>query len=316
MRITWGIAEICLYGIRFRMNWQAISFDWNQTRAFLAVLETGSLSAAARELRQTQPTIGRQITALEAELGVTLFERAGRSLKVTQTGLDLAEHVRVMADAAGRVSMLASGQSQAVEGVVRITASDVFAAYLLPPIVAKLRVLAPKITLDIVATNDISDLVQREADIAVRHVRPDAPDLIARMVHDSKASFYAASSYLARRGKPKDIAALGAHDFVCFGDIPQSISYFAPLGIPVEPSNFRVVSANGLVAWEMVKQGFGISPMSVDVAAMTSGVEQVLPDMEPFFFPTWLVTHRELHTSRRIRLVFDLLAAELPKSMS
>ncbi|MGH1576601.1 LysR family transcriptional regulator [Planktotalea sp.] len=298
------------------MNWQAISFDWNQTRAFLAVVETGSLSAAARALQQTQPTIGRQITALEAELNVTLFERAGRSLVVTQSGLDLAEHVRAMAEAAGRISMVASGQSQAVEGLVRISASDIFAAYLLPRIIAKLRILAPKIIVDVVATNDISNLVQREADIAIRNVRPEQPDLIARLVHDSKAGFYAASSYLDRKGRPADLAALSKHDFVCFGDVETSIGFFVPLGLDLDASNFRVISENGLVAWEMVKEGFGVSPMSVDVARRTPEVEQVLPDMEPILFPTWLVTHRELHTSRRIRMVFDLLAEELPKAMA
>jgi DNA-binding transcriptional LysR family regulator len=192
----------------------------------------------------------------------------------------------------------------------------VFAAYLLPPIIAKLRILAPNITIDVVATNDISNLVQREADIAVRNVRPEQPDLIARLVHESKAGFYAATTYLDRRSRPADRGALSAHDFVCFGNIEHSIGYFTPLGILVEPSNFKVVSTNGLVAWEMVKQGFGISPMSVDVANKTPEVELVLPSMEPIVFPTWLVTHRELHTSRRIRLVFDLLAEELPKCMA
>ena len=298
------------------MNWPAISFDWNQTRAFLAVAEEGSLSSAARVLNQTQPTIGRQITALEEELGVTLFERAGRSIKITQSGLDLVEHVRAMADAAGRLSLAASGLSQDIEGVVRISASDIFAAYLLPSIIGKLRILAPNIIVDVVATNDISNIIQREADIAIRNVRPSQPDLIARLVHETKADFYAATSYLDRRGRPADVAALSNHEFVCFGDVEENIRYFAPLGIHLSAHNFRVISVNGLVAWEMVKQGSGVAPMSVDVANSTPEVERVLPDMLPIVFPTWLVTHRELHTSRRIRLVFDLLAEELPKLMA
>lgn len=298
------------------MNWQAISFDWNQTRAFLAVVESGSLSAAARELRQTQPTIGRQITALETELGVTLFERVGRSLKVTQTGLDLAEHVRAMADAAGRISMMASGQSQAVEGLVRIAASELFAAYLLPPILEKLRSVAPKIDVDIVASNSISDLLQREADVAVRNVRPEQPDLIARLVHESSGQYYAAKSYLNKRGRPKSIADLQEHDFVGFGDAEQMIQHYQQLGVALEPRHFRIGSSNSLVAWELVKQGFGIAPMSVDVARSTPELETLFPDSEAILFPTWLVTHRELHTSKRIRLVFDLLAEELPKHMA
>lgn len=312
----WGIAVFRLCVMQYRMNWQAISFDWNHARAFLAVVEAGSLSGAARLLHQTQPTVGRQITALETELGVTLFERAGRSLKVTQTGLDLAEHVRAMAEGAARISMVASGQSQAVEGLVRIAASELFAAYLLPPILRKLRVLAPKIDIDVVASNSISDLVQREADVAVRNVRPEQPDLIARLVHEASGRFYAAKSYLDKSGRPRRLEDLKAHDFVSFGDTAEMIGHLRQLGIELAASNFKIGSSNSLVAWEMVKQGFGIAPMSVDVARKSPELETLLPDSDPILFPTWLVTHRELHTSRRIRLVFDLLAEELPKHMA
>lgn len=298
------------------MNRQAISFDWNHARAFLAVVEAGSLSAAAVVLQQTQPTIGRQITALEEELGVTLFERAGRSLKITQTGIDLAEHVRAMADAAGHISMVASGQSQAVEGLVRIAASELFAAYLLPPILQKLRSIAPNIDIDVVASNTVSDLIQREADVAVRNVRPTQSDLIARLVHESTGRFYAAQSYLKKRGHPRTFADLQEHDFVGFGTPKLMIGHLRELGLELSESHFKVVSGNSLVAWELVKQGFGIAPMSVDVARASPELVTLLPDSAPISFPTWLVTHRELHTSRKIRLVFDLLAEELPKAMA
>ncbi|MEP5155340.1 LysR family transcriptional regulator [Planktotalea sp.] len=298
------------------MNWQAITFDWTHARAFLAVVEEGSLSAAARVLRQTQPTIGRQVAALEEELNVTLFERSGRSLQVTQTGRDLADHVRAMAEAAGRVSLVASGQSQAIEGMVRITASDLFACHLLPPILHKLRSIAPLIEVDVVATNSVSDLVQREADIAVRNVRPEQPDLVARMIHESKGAFFASKTYLDKRGRPKTLKDLQKHEFVSFGDIDQMLEYYTGFGLDVSREQFKVGSTNGLVAWELVKKGFGICPMSVDVARASTEVEEVLPQMDPILFPTWLVTHRELHTSRRIRLVFDLFAEELPKLMA
>ena len=108
------------------MKWQTVSFDWNQARAFLVTVEEGSLTAAARALGLTQPTLGRQVAALEDSLGVTLFDRVGRSLRLTPSGLELLDHVRSMGDAAGRVSLTASGQSQTVEGQVCITASDLF----------------------------------------------------------------------------------------------------------------------------------------------------------------------------------------------
>lgn len=298
------------------MNWQAISFDWNQTRAFLAVVELGSLSAAARALGQTQPTIGRQVAALEQELGVLLFERAGRSMRPTDAGRELAKEARRMAEAATAMSLLASGQSQSIEGRVRITASDMFSVHLLPPILAKLRALAPRIEIDLVATNDISDLVQREADIAIRHVRPDQPDLIARLVHEAKGHFYAAKAYLDRRARPQTLGDLLQHDFVSFGDKGQMMAYFKDYGIDLATTQFPVGSANGLVAWELVRAGFGIAPMSKDVGDGDPLIEQVLPQMEPITFPVWLVTHRELHTSKRIRMVFDLLAEELPRHMA
>lgn len=298
------------------MNWQSISFDWNQVRAFLATADEGSLSAAAKALGQTQPTIGRQINGLEQTLGVTLFERTGRRLILTQTGAELAEHVRDMALAANRVSMIAAGQSQDVSGKVQVTATDVFALYLLPPVIERLRRIAPGIVVDIVATNNLSDLLQREADIAIRHVRPEQPDLTARLVHNAKANLYAATSYLDRRGRPNSLADLSAHDFVSFGDPAEMITHLAPMGIQVTPDNFKAGSANGLVAWELVRTGVGVGIMSADVARNVSEVE-ILVSKEPLVeFPVWLVTHRELHTSKRIRLVFDTLAEMLPTLMA
>ncbi len=115
------------------MNWTSISFDWNQARSFLAIAEEGSLSSAASALKVTQPTITRHLAGLEAELGVALFERTGRTVALTQTGMELLDHVKGMAANANMMSLAASGKSQTIEGQVRITASDMTAAYLLPP---------------------------------------------------------------------------------------------------------------------------------------------------------------------------------------
>ena len=125
------------------MNWRHIGFDWNHARAFLATAEEGSFSAAARALGVAQPTIGRQIAALEEELGVDLFERVGRAVRPTSVGLDLAEHVRAMRAGAERVALTAAGQAMSLEGAVSIAASEVIAAYLLPPIFARARAAHP-----------------------------------------------------------------------------------------------------------------------------------------------------------------------------
>lgn len=288
-----------------------MSFDWNQVRAFLATVEEGSLSAAARALGQTQPTLGRQVTALEEALGITLFERVGRSLRLTTAGEELVEHVRAMGEAANRISLTASGQSQAIEGRVKITASDLVASIILPPIVAELLRTAPRLQIEIIAANDIQDILRREADIAIRHVRPDQPDLIARLVRENEARFYAARSYLDRMGRPQSIEDLHRFDFIGMGDDEQMFGYYRPMGLHLTTDNIRVSSANFHTTWELARLGMGVVPMEDRMARAYPEMEVVLPSLDPFTFPVWLTTHRELHTSRRIRLVFDHLAEHL-----
>lgn len=293
------------------MNWQHVSFDWNLARAFLATAEEGSLSAAGRALGLTQPTLGRQVSALEDALGVVLFERVGRSLQLTQSGADLLAHVRAMRDAANNLSLSASGQSQTIEGTVVITISDLFSVHLLPPVLKQLRELAPRLHIDVLAVNDIRDLQRREADIAIRHVRPEQPDLIARLIAQMDAHFYASSHYLDRYGRPTTADEMTSHDFISMGDVDEMIAHLSAFGLSLSRENFRVKSENGILAWELVRQGFGIAPMPEIVGERTPGVERLFANVAPVAIPMWLTTHRELHSSRRIRLVFDTLAAHL-----
>jgi DNA-binding transcriptional LysR family regulator len=290
------------------MNWQSVSFDWNQARAFLATAEEGSLSAAARALGQTQPTLGRQVSALEEDLGVTLFERVGRSLSLTQSGLELLDHFRAMGDAASRISLTASGQSQAIEGHVRITATNVMATYYLPAMLKQLREIAPEIEIDVVASNEVRDLTRREADIAIRHVRPEQPDLIAKLVGETSAHFYASTEYLDKHGRPETASDFSDAYFIGFEHPERLLATFDALGLSLTKRNFKLTTASGTMAIELVKHGLGIGVLGREIAALTPGIEPVLPELDPIPVPIWLVTHRELHTSRRIRLVFDLLA--------
>lgn len=287
------------------------SFDWNRMRAFLATAEAGSLSAAARRLGLTQPTLGRQVTALEDELGLILFQRTARSMQLTNAGRDLLAEAQKMGAAAMRISMLAHGRAQSLDGQISVTASDMMSAYVLPDIMLRLRSIAPRLRINVVAANDIRDILKREADIAIRHVRPDQPDLIARLVRDATGHLYASKAYLAARGTPRSVKDLASHDFISFGDDARLIEALAAQGIPVAADNMRSGSTSGITTWELVRRGFGILPMSDDIAAQFPDVVQVLPDHPAITFPIWLVTHRELHTSRRIRLVFDLLAEML-----
>jgi len=294
------------------MNWSSVTFDWNQVRAFLATVELGSLSAAARALGLAQPTLGRQVSGLEEALGTVLFERRGRTLVLTASGRDLLDHVRAMGDAATRISLTASGHSQTIAGQVRISASDVVAAHLLPPILDSLRSDAPGLEIDIVATNAISDLRRREADIAIRHARPDQPDLIARLLRDSWAGLYASRRYIERHGNPTRPQDLNDAAFVGFdADHSRLLAGLNELGLSLSRSNIKLASQSGVVAWEMVRQGLGIGVMMHDIADPCPEIIRLLPDLPVIPVPIWLTTHRELHTSRRIRLVFDHLAAAL-----
>jgi DNA-binding transcriptional LysR family regulator len=301
--------------MHFRMDWRSVTFDWNRARAFLVTAEEGSLSAAARALGMAQPTLGRQVNALEQELGVALFERIGRGLTLTPNGLALVEHVRAMGDAASRVSLTASGQSQSIEGTIRITTTEVYAAYVLPPMIAKLRRLAPGITIEIVASNAVSDLRRREADIAVRNGRPTDLDLIAKKVKDDFAALYAAPAYLDRIGNPDTLAGFSQADFIGFDDNKALLEGLNSLGFSLTGRNFPVLTASHLVHWELVKQGLGVGVMPVRTGDAEPSVRRILPSMDPIEVPVWLVAHRELRTSRRVRLVFDFLIDELSASV-
>ncbi|GAB5458617.1 MAG: LysR family transcriptional regulator [Henriciella sp.] len=293
------------------MNWQAISFDWNQVRAFLATAEEGSLSAAARALGQTQPTLSRQVAALEEELGVTLFERAGRAMALTAAGIELLEHVRVMGDAATRISLSASGQSQAVEGKVVITATDSMAAFHLPPIFRKIRAQAPNIQLEVITSNEVRDLTRREADIAIRHGRPDQPDLIAKLIGETTAHLYATQDYIDTLGPVNTLQDLSNASFIGFDQNPGIVEEFKTHGLHITLDNFKLNSPSGPVMRAFALQDLGICILTRDMEAISERLKPILPDQLSIPVPVWLATHRELHTSRRIRIVYDILAEKL-----
>jgi DNA-binding transcriptional LysR family regulator len=295
--------------MQIRMDWRALAFDWNRTRAFLVTAEEGSLSAAARALGMAQPTLGRQVAALEAELGVALFARTGRGLALTAAGVELLEHVREMGAAAGRVALAAGGRAQAIEGSIAITTSEIYAATLLPPVVARLRHEAPGIEVEIVARNDNVDLRRREADIALRSARPAQPDLIARRIGEDRARLYATPRYLDRIGRPETPEAFAARaEIVGFDTGPRMAEGLAAMGLPVTAGNFPVLTQSHLVQWELARAGVAAAIVPEALGDAAPEVERALPAFAPLAFDVWLVTHEELTTSRRVRLVFDLMA--------
>jgi len=287
-----------------------MSFDWNLAKTFLAVADEGSLSAAARALGQTQPTVSRQIVALEHALSITLFERTGRSVVLTQAGVELLDHVRSMASGANMLSLAASGKSQLIEGQVRVTASELMSAYILPPILKDLSQQAPLLEIDVVADNGVRDLARREADVAIRHARSDQPNLIARRVRDQIMRFYASHAYLQHRGEPTADDFYG-HQIVSFVEADRMLDYLLPVGLNLTRANFRLSSSSQFVALQMARAGLGMIILPDQIAMAFPDLVPVLNGLKAFRVPTWLVAHRELRTSRRIRRVFDHLADKL-----
>jgi len=240
------------------MDWNATQLDWNRIRAFLATAEAGSLSAAARTLGLTQPTLGRQIAALERELGVALFERAGRGLVLTPTAGSLLEHVRTMGEAAGRIALAATGQSQRIEGPIRMTATEACAAHVLPPIIARLRAAYPGTTVEIRATNRTVDLLRREADIAIRNFDPREPELIARKVEKDRGRPYTTPGYLSKLGRPRGWDDLTQAEFVGFGETSDFMESMRASGLHATVRQLPAHVDSQLVHWELVKQREGI----------------------------------------------------------
>jgi DNA-binding transcriptional LysR family regulator len=305
------IDQILYSDMHICMDWRSVKFDWNKARAFLVTAEEGSLSAAARALGMAQPTLGRQVDGLEQELGIILFERVGRGLTLTPSGLELLDHVRDMGEAAGRVSLTALGQSQALEGTICISASETYAAVLLPPIIAKLRKMEPGIQVEIVVANHASDLRRREADIAIRNFRPTEPDLIAKKIGDADAVLYATPDYIAEIGNPTKPYDLRHAEFVNMDHSGMMLKGLNTFGLGLTEANFPLLTENYLVMWELVRQGAAIGILDAYIGDADPVVRRVLPNLEPLVFPIWLVSHRELTTNRRIRMVYDFLAAEL-----
>lgn len=293
------------------MDWRSVKFDWNRARAFLVTAEEGSLSAAARALGLAQPTLGRQVDALEEELGVVLFERVGRGLRLTPTGHELIEHARSMGTAASALSMGAFGQNDAMEGRVTISASDVYAGILLPPILKRLHAAEPRIRVELVASNSASDLLRREADIAVRNFRPTEPDLVARKLRDAGARLYGSPAYLDGLGSLTSAADLARTEIIGLTDTAVMIAQFNRMGAPLGEANFPLRVESFLVMWALVKEGLGLGIIDDRIGDNDPGVRRALPGLAPIPFPVWLVAHREIHRNRRLRFVFDFLVEEL-----
>lgn len=290
-------------------------FDWRLVRSFLATLETGSLLAAARRLRGSQPTIGRHVAELERQLGTPLFERTGRGLTPTAAALAIADAARAMDLAADGLHRAISGHDRKHVGTVRITTSQLAAGYLLPPILTRLRQQEPEIALEIVASNALTNLLRREADIAVRMARPTQSSLIARRIGTVEIGAYAHQDYLLRRGEPKTLAELLSHDLIGDDSDEAVLRQFRAGGYDVTRDHFALRSDDHLVQVEALCAGAGIAFVPTYVAAPRPHLQRLFRRMVFRGPPVWLAVHREIHAAGRIRLVYDHLAAAIGQAL-
>lgn len=285
--------------------------DWTLTRSFLAVAETGSLSAAARQLGLSQPTLGRHIADLETALKVTLFHRRARGLALTDQALTLLPHARAMREAAAQMSLAALGQDRGMEGTVRITASRIVAHHLLPPILADLRAAEPLIQIELVPSDETENLLFRAADIALRMYRPTQLDLIATHLGETKMGLYAATSYVAQYGQPTSPQDLRQHHIVGLDQSDILLRYMERLGFAAQRTDFPVRCDDQIVYWNLVRAGLGIGGMQCMIADPDPMVTRVAAFVQMPALPIWLTAPQALRQTPRIRRVFDFLAATI-----
>lgn len=292
-------------------NANRLNFDWSLIQAFLAVVDHGAVARAAEAIGATQPTLSRQIGALEAEIGAALFTRSARGSVLTVAGAALVEPARQMQNAAHALQLAASGQSQSLRGTVRITASELTSVFLLPPILASLRWKYPDIQLEIVASNAVDNLLEREADIAIRMRKPEQDSLVARHLGALKVGGFASKAYLEQKNLPFSPATMGDFDWIGYDKNPAILNSCRALGIELTRESFAVRSDDQMVCWQAMLSGMGIGFGFVVLARQYPQLVRVLPEDWIKDSDIWLTAPLELRTNPRIRAVYDHLAEHL-----
>ena len=284
--------------------------DWDLFQSLHAVLQAGSLSAAAKSRGLTQPTLGRHIEALEQKLGAPLFLRSPRGLTPTDLALQLEPHLAEMYAAAAAAMRDASGAGDLLKGAIRITASQIMGAEVLPPILGSFRREHPEIDIELVLSNKTEDLSRRDADIAVRMIRPTQGALVARKVGAIGVGFYASSDYLAAHGAPQSLQELSDHCVVGFDREAPALEALADLNLPWEVTRelFAFRSDNDLAQIAAIRAGVGVGACQHQIARR-HGLTPVLSNAFGFELEVWIAMHENLKGNRRMRLMFDHLVA-------
>jgi DNA-binding transcriptional LysR family regulator len=287
-----------------------IAPEWNLYRSFLAVLRTGSLSSAARALSLTQPTLGRHIAELESALGSPLFARSRHGLAPTEAALALKPHAETMEAAADALMRTASGEAREARGVIRLTASEMIGVEVLPPLLAAFRERHPHIAIELHLSNRNQDLLRRDADIAVRMVRPAQSALVARKIGKVAIGLFAHRDYVARHGLPKTLAEVAGHAIIGFDRDARAVRGLQ-LSLGVTRDLFALRTDNDHAQLAALRAGFGIGGAQLGIARRDPALLPVLADEVRFDIDMWLVMHEDLRGLKRARLLFDHLVEGL-----
>jgi DNA-binding transcriptional LysR family regulator len=282
---------------------------WELFRTFLEVVRDGSLSGAARKLALTQPTVGRHIDALEAALGLSLFSRSPQGLTATPAALELVGHAETMAAASAALRRTASSGAQPDRGTVRVAASEMIGCEVLPAILAGFRQSHPGIVLELALSNRNEDLLRRDADIAVRMVRPRQKSLLARRIGKTLIGFYAHRDYLKRYGIPKSVAELEKHCLIGFDQDARSLRSLGPLPQEVTRDHFGFRCDSDLAQFAALRAGVGIGGCQHNIARRFKELVPVLAEDIRFELEIWIAMHEDMKSTARVRMLFDHLAA-------
>jgi len=284
--------------------------SWDFYRSFLAVLQQGSLSAAARELGLTQPTIGRHIDALEQTIGAELFTRSQLGLLPTDAAADLKPYAETLAATTAALLRSASGRRDQVTGTVRISASEVIGIEVLPPILASLQEAYPDLTIELSASDAVEDLLQRQADIAVRMTAPSQEALVIRRIGDIPIGFFAHRRYLERHGTPSALANLSAHRLIGFDRQSAYVRAMTKRYPILDPAGFAFKADSNLAQLAAIRAGMGIGLCQRPLGLANPDLVHLLPEIG-LPLGTWVAMHENLKTSPRCRITFDALVVGL-----
>jgi DNA-binding transcriptional LysR family regulator len=291
-------------------------FDWALLKSFLAVLDAGSLLGAARKLGAQQPTLSRHIAQLEAQLKVPLFERTGRGVTPTAAALTIAEAARGMETSAATLARALAAQRETTTGTVRVSTSQVAASYLLAPMLARFQQEEPGIQIELVVTNSLSNLLRREADIAVRMIRPVQSSLIAKKLADISIIACAHQQYLKRAGTPKLPKDILKHRLIGYDRDDTILRGFARLRVPVTREHFVLRTDDHIAYGQLIASGAGIGFAAPYNLRYWPGVIPLLPTLKIPSLPCWLAVHREIRSNILVRRVYDYLAASIPAELT